>query len=280
MRPMRAVVRATGAAALCAALAAGCSSGGEPEEGGPGGQQTPGARTGQEDTTRGGTAATPTPAPSRLDFEVDPARAPDDHAGAAALAKTAAALPEEFGRGFEKAAPYESSPRDWNVLDESCVWQRGTLPADVLASFTRRSRLPAAGGKGLVRMSSTVTVHRTGSSADWEMAGTLEEALRCPDQRLGGAERVTGLMSLGSAYGEGGNLTADDALMEAGKFVDERIGGKAAYYAWHQARLGPVTLAVVVKGGKGFTDRQLNRSAAEALTFMKKRVREALGAAT
>ncbi len=279
---LAAVVAVAVAVGLCWTFLVGRGAGGEPDRGedpvpGTSTGSTPGAKAGGDDgepAVRGGTD--PTPTASGFDFDPDPDRVPRDRAGALALAREVAARPEEHGRDYRKATPYESGPRDWNVLDDSCAWRRGEAPESVLASFTRRAVLPAADGRGAVRVSATVTVHRAESPAEWEMAETLEEALRCPDQRLGATERITGLMSLGSGYGEGANLTADDTLMEAGKFLDERTGGDPAYYAWHQDRLGPVTVALVVKGAKGHSDKELRRTAAETMTFMKTRLRKAL----
>ncbi|WP_143201174.1 hypothetical protein [Streptomyces uncialis] len=229
----------------------------------------------------GGTAAPDaTPAPDTTptpDFVADPALVPRNRADALTLARAVITRPTEYGRGYGKGTPYESDPGDWNVLDTSCNWQREGLPRTVLASFTRRGQLPASGAKGLVRISSTVTVHRTTSQADWEMAETLEEALRCPDQRLGGSERVQQLMSLGSAFGQSANLTADDSLMERGEFIDESGGGAPAHYAWNQSRLGTVTVSVVVKGGKGHTPLELTTAQIQAMTSMVNRLKNALG---
>lgn len=286
----------------------GCGSGGEPEEERPSGAKgttgtkeptgtlgAPSAGTsgdgpsgsatsaGSEGGDKGGTASgepDDTPAPgntSTPDFAADPALVPKNRADALTLARAVIARPTEYGRGYGKGTPYESDPGDWNVLDTSCNWQREELPRTVLASFTRRGQLPASGAKGLVRISSTVTVHRTTSQADWEMAQTLEEALRCPDQRLGGSERVQRLMSLGSAFGQSNNLTADDSLMERGEYIDESRGGAPAHYAWNQSRLGSVTVSVVVKGGKGHTPLELTTAQIQAMGSMVNRLKNALG---
>ncbi|MEV3872472.1 hypothetical protein [Streptomyces sp. NPDC049906] len=275
VRRAGALARTAGAAGLCAVLLAGCGGGGGERSDGKDPATT--APTGAQGAPRGG-GDPPVPGPTGFDFDPDPARVPRDRAAALALARVVAAGPEDLGRDYRRATPYESGPAAWNVLDASCTWRGGAPPRDVLASFTRRSRLPAAGGRGTLRVAATVTVHRTESSADREMAETLEEALRCPDQRLGGSERITGLMSMGAGFGDGANRTSDDTLMEGGRFLDERVGGEPAYYAWHQDRLGPVTVALVIKGAEGFEDQELRRSAAQVLVYMKARLTEALGA--
>jgi hypothetical protein len=132
---------------------------------------------------------------------------PKTRAQAVRLARTVAAEPVNWGPGFVKRDPYESDPGFWPVLDANCVWQREPLPETPLAALTRYSELPAEDSKGPIRVTAVVTVHRTATDADWEMAGTLEEGLRCPDQQLRQGERITGLLSQGSAFGPMGNLT-------------------------------------------------------------------------
>ncbi|MFF2996823.1 hypothetical protein ACFVTC_19990 [Streptomyces sp. NPDC057950] len=90
----------------------------------------------------------------------------------------------------------------------------------VLATLTRYSELPAEHGKGPVRVAAVVTAHRPVRDAEWEMAETLEEALRCPDQELRQGERISGLLSRGSDFGLLGNSTSEDTL--AGRY--DRIG--------------------------------------------------------
>ncbi|MFF2846837.1 hypothetical protein ACFVT5_10945 [Streptomyces sp. NPDC058001] len=205
---------------------------------------------------------------------------PASRAAARALVARIAVGPEVHGPGYEKSAAYDSDPAEWTVLDDSCDWQRENVPAgsDVLATLTRRSELPASDGKGRVRIAAVVTVHRDSAAADREMAETLEEAMRCPDQRLGPTERVTGLLSLGAAYGEGGNLSNDDSLNERGYYHDDARGGARVFYAWNQSRLGPVTFAVVVKGAQGFTDEELERTQIGGMTSMRQRIKQELEA--
>ncbi|MEV4446718.1 hypothetical protein [Streptomyces mirabilis] len=142
-----------------------------------------------------------------------------------------------------KRDPYESDPGFWPVLDANCVWQRDPLPATVLTTLTRYSELPTQDGKGPIRVAAVVTVHRSAKDADREMAENLEEALRCPDQQLRQGERITGLLSQGSAFGLLGNSTAEDTLTEGGQYYSDELGGPYYYY-WMQSRLGQVTVAV------------------------------------
>ncbi|MFE0649214.1 hypothetical protein ACFVZH_11565 [Streptomyces sp. NPDC059534] len=195
----------------------------------------------------------PAPTPTALDFTPDPQRAPKTEAEARRLALAVVAGPDAWAPGYVKRTPYLSDPDYWPVLGANCSWETGTRPADVLASVTAYSEIPAAGGKGVLRVAATVTIHRTESDADWEMAETLEEALRCPDQKLRDGERITGLMSLGNPFGVGGNVSADDALREGGFYLNDAVKGKQPY-SWYQSRIGQVTVATVVKGAPGYTE--------------------------
>lgn len=114
------------------------------------------------------------------------------------------------------------------MLDANCVWQSEPLPATVLATLSRYSELPAENDKGPIRVASVVTVHRTVRDADWEMAGTLEEALRCPDQQLRQGERITGLQSQGAAFGLLNNSSSEDSLSEGGEYHSATEAGSAA----------------------------------------------------
>jgi hypothetical protein len=69
--------------------------------------------------------------------------------------------PELFGRQVVRTTPYESDPSRWAVLDDGCAWQLAELPAGVLATLTRHFEVPTEDAKGPVRLSATVTVHRT-----------------------------------------------------------------------------------------------------------------------
>ncbi|MGW0122906.1 hypothetical protein [Streptomyces sp. NPDC003327] len=219
-------------------------------------------------------AATPT-APPTLDFTPDPARAPRTKADAERLALAVLAGPESWGPDYVKREPYLSPDGHWPVLPANCRWESGPLPATVLHSVTGSSELPGSGGKGTVRVSATVTVHRSVDAADWEMAETLEEALRCPAQTLREGERITGLMSLGNPFGVGMNYTTADALNERGKYVNDAVGGEYLY-GWSQSRVGQVTVAVSVKGARGYTDDEITLAQVQALTTMITRAEKAL----
>ncbi|MET9408967.1 hypothetical protein ABZX90_24855 [Streptomyces sp. NPDC002935] len=225
---------------------AGCS--------GAGGGENAKPTAAEKATASSGTGATsapaPTPSSTGLDFHPDPDRAPKTRAEAARMARAIAAAPVNWGPGFVKRNPYESDPGYWPVLDADCVWQRAPLPSTVLATLTRYSELPAKDGKGPIRLAAVVTVHRTVKDAEWEMAETLEEGLRCPDQQLRQGERITGLLSQGSDFGLLGNFSSEDTLTEGGQYFSDELGGPYYYY-WIQSRLGQITVAVAGRGAKG-----------------------------
>ncbi|MFD5323968.1 hypothetical protein [Streptomyces sp. NPDC127092] len=259
-----------------ALLLAGCSA----DDGGAGG--TGGGKGGGRGGGKGGTSAsasappTASPRPTALPFTPDPKRVPKNAADARRLALEIVAGPESWGPDFVKRTPYLSDPGSWPVLDANCQWQTGSLPRSVLASVTANSEIPATPGKGPLRVAATVTVHRTETDADWEMAETLEEALRCPDQQLREGERVTGLGSLGLPYGIGGNAHATDSLNESGFYVNDAFKGRQGY-SWYQVRIGQVTMATVVKGAPGRTE-DLVTVLTQAQVTMEERVKKQMGA--
>ncbi|MEV7531393.1 hypothetical protein [Streptomyces hydrogenans] len=265
--------------ACCAALTGGlllvgCSGGGGDGKRGPSSGTSPAASA----TTTATPTAAPSPYPTALDFDPDPARAPRTRSDAVALARTVlSGGPGSWGPGYVERKPYLSPEGYWPVLSEDCSWETGTPPASVLHSVTASMELPAEGGKGTVRVSATVTVHRTEDAADWEMAETLEEVLRCPGQTLRDGERISGLMSLGNAYGVGGNRTADDTVNERGTYLKDGVPGEH-YYGWSQSRLGQVTVAVSAKGAPGHTESDLATAMAQASVAMLTRAETALEA--
>jgi len=267
--------------ACCAALTGGlllvgCSGGGGGGDGkrGPSSGTSPAASA----TTTATPTAAPSPYPTALGFDPDPARAPRTRSDAVALARTVlSGGPGSWGPGYVERKPYLSPEGYWPVLSEDCSWETGTPPASVLHSVTASMELPAEGGKGTVRVSATVTVHRTEDAADWEMAETLEEVLRCPGQTLRDGERISGLMSLGNAYGVGGNRTADDTVNERGTYLKDGVPGEH-YYGWSQSRLGQVTVAVSAKGAPGHTESDLATAMAQASVAMLTRAETALEA--
>ncbi|MFG2346336.1 hypothetical protein [Streptomyces phaeochromogenes] len=269
-------------------LVAGCSGGGGDGTATPAGSGSTGSSTGSKSPTASAdtrssptpsVSPSPSPSPSAtgLDFTPDPDRAPKSSAEALRLARAVAAAPARWGPGFVRRTPYESDPAFRPVLDANCVWQRGPLPSTVLATLTRYSELPAEDGKGPIRVAAVVTVHRTVKDADWEMAATLEEALRCPDQQLRQGERITGLASQGADYGVLGNLTAEDMLTEGGKYYSDELGGPYHYY-WSQSRMGQVTVAAVGKGSEGRSMEEVNTALLQGAGAMVSAVESELGA--
>ncbi|MFS8201800.1 hypothetical protein ACLVWQ_24280 [Streptomyces sp. CWNU-52B] len=267
-------------------LLGGCSGAEDAGSAEPGRSGATGARptTASGDTRSdpsSGSSTRPSPAPSAsptgLDFTPDPDRAPKTRAQALRLARAITATPVNWGPGYVKRSPYESDPGSWPVLDTDCVWQREPLPATVLASLARNSELPAADGKGPIRVTAVVTVHRTVEEAAWEMAGTLEEALRCPDQQLRRGERITGLASQGADYGLLGNFAAEDTLTESGTYSSDELGGPHYYY-WVQSRMAQVTVAVVGKGSEGRTDKDVDAALLQGVGQMLSSVENELEA--
>ncbi|WP_331454187.1 hypothetical protein A6P39_45535 [Streptomyces sp. FXJ1.172] len=188
-------------------------------------------------------------------FRVDTARQPKTRSQALELLRAVTAAPDSFGPGYVRRTPYESDPADWPMLGTDCVWQQQALPRDVLGSLSRYGRLAATDGKGEIHSAATVTVHRTSNQAEWEIAETLEEPLRCPDQQLRDTERISHLNSVGSGAGTNDNVSADDVVMELGNYFNPTLAEGALNSAWYQVRLGPVTMAVAVEGGKGHQGR-------------------------
>lgn len=184
--------------------------------------------------------------------------------------------PELYGTGVRRAAPYERDPSRVAVLGKDCLWRLEPLPGDVLASRTRRFEVPASAGRGPVRLTATVTVHRSALAASWRQAGMLQEALACEEQTQREGERLTGLSSLSLAYGEGNNVNADDSLLETGSCVSDTDGGPYPYW-WQQMQLGPVVTSTSVCGGRGWTEAELTALFDRVLPTMLVRVQEEVG---
>lgn len=265
------VLRACGGLLACGLILTGCSDDG-------GGGKRPEGK-GSSSTSPGASAPASTPAPTptstRLAFVADPKRAPKNEADAKRLALAVVAGPDSWGSDYTKRTPHLSGDTYWPVLDARCTWEAGTRPQTVLYSVTAYSEVPATAERGLLQVSATVTVHRTESDADWEMAQTLEEALRCPSQQLRDGERITGLMSLGSPFGVGGNYTSVDSLREAGTYLNDAVKGEQTY-SWYQSRVGQLTVAAVVKGAPGHIAKELDRAQIQALVTMVGRAEDAL----
>ncbi|WP_370414356.1 hypothetical protein [Streptomyces fradiae] len=273
----RRLLRAAGAwAAGAVLLLAGCSGGTDKDTGTETGAAPPGKASTSPASAKPSATPTPTPTPTRPDT-LDPRRAPRTAADAQKLALAVVAGPDAWGPDYEKRSPYLSPAGYWPVLGAECVWDTGGLPRSVLASATAYSEIPAAGGKGTLRVAATVTIHRTDSDADWEMAETLEEALRCPDQELRQGERITGLTSLGTEYGVNGNTSTTDLLLERGSYVSDAVKGPQ-FYTWMQTRVGQVTFATVVKGAPGHTEAETNDAQVRANVIMQDRLKKQWGA--
>ncbi|XKK61119.1 hypothetical protein HFP71_36770 [Streptomyces sp. ARC32] len=254
-----------GAALALAVLATACRSGGDDAEGTAEPSTSPGASTSFGPSPTDG---------SFLDFVPDPDRRPETRPQALRVARKVVAKPADWGAGYVKSSDYKSGPRRSSELDEDCVWERRPLPDSQFASVVRRSELPAKGAAGPLRVTAVVTVHRTEESARWEMARTLEEPLRCPDQRLNATERITGLRS-------GGDLSPDpsgsgDYLQETGQ-IHSDVPGSPHPYIWDVARMGVVTFAVAVKGGTGHDERELQSTGSKVLGYMSARITMELG---
>ncbi|MFH9857938.1 hypothetical protein [Streptomyces sp. NPDC017202] len=207
-------------------------------------------------------------------FEADPARVPRTKRQAEALVEAVVLEPKAWGAGFRAQRPEASTPGTVAVLDAQCRWERRTLPGSVLASRSRYSELPGTAGKGEITATAAVTVHTTVAAADEQLATTLEEPLRCREQQVRTDERISGLMSTGSPYGQGGNTYADDQVVEIGSYV---TGDGEQPYRWYVTRLGTVTLAVSVKGAAGYSNAELNQYASRATAAMLDRVQFELG---
>ncbi|MGW1606568.1 hypothetical protein [Streptomyces eurythermus] len=253
------------AVAMCGLLLAGCTSGGA----GPG---RPAAGT-----TSGGAAGTG-PSPTTV-VDADPARLPRTRAQATALVRGIMPGPSAFGPDTVRREPYESDPRRWAVLGDSCVWEQRVLPEDVLASLTRHYEIPARGGRGPLRLSAVVTVHRSAEQADWENAGVLEEMMRCPSQLLRPGEVLRNLTDVPNSLADSGNGFADDVLAESGTYTGDDVGGPHPY-VWEQTRIGQFTLAVSAQGAKGWTKRGLLDLLREPHATMRGSLRGAIGRRT
>ncbi|ARQ71897.1 hypothetical protein [Streptomyces marincola] len=253
-----------GAVAVLALGAAGCSGnggGGTDAEPSPGERRTP---------TAGPSPGGEGPAEADAADRPGPASAAD----ALALARAVAIAPEDFGPGFVAQEPYEPDPATWAVLDDACVWQREPLADGVLANVTRNAELPAErDGDGPLQVMSSVTVYDSVRTADARMADIVEEVLRCPEQRLRADERVTGL---GSSSMPPEELSVDDQIYESGQFHSDVHGGPYGYQ-WLVSRIGPVTVALSVKGSAEFGPDELLGVSAPALALLESNADAELG---
>ncbi|MEU7073622.1 hypothetical protein AB0B30_24245 [Streptomyces narbonensis] len=274
----RRLLRACCGLLLGGLVATGCSDGGDEGKRPDGGKGKGSASASAAPTTAAPTAA---PTPTALDFVPDPKRAPRNEADARRIALAVVAGPDAWGPDYVKRTPHLSGPTYWPVLGKDCAWGTGVRPSTVLYSVTAYSEIPAEGARGTLRVAATVTVHRSESDADWEMAGTLEEALRCPDQKLRDGERISQLISLGNPFGVGGNFTATDSLGERGLYLADGVKGDQ-FYGWYQSRIGQVTVATVVKGAPGYSEEETSTTVGtvtgqvQALVTMIERAKDEL----
>ncbi|MDQ8706586.1 hypothetical protein RCO28_29540 [Streptomyces sp. LHD-70] len=272
----RRAVRLCGGVLAVGVLVTGCW-GGAGEGEGDGAREPSGAARSSasaEPSPSGEPSASADPSQRFLDFVPDPERRPENRAEALKLARKVIARPEDWGAGYERNPGYKGSPQRSAELGKDCVWAQRPLSDGDFVSIGRRGELPARGDAGPLRVTAVVTVHRTEESARWEMARTLEEPLRCPDQRLNGTERVTGLRS-------GGDLDPDtsgatDYLQESGQ-VHSELPGSPHPYIWDVFRMGSVTLAVAVNGSDGHTAAEVFAVGAKTVGHMSARVVTELG---
>ncbi|MGW0710553.1 hypothetical protein ACWD4G_32125 [Streptomyces sp. NPDC002643] len=249
------------AGAVGGLLLTGCTggSGGGDEDQGDAGDRKGSAASASADASPEASAA-PSSSPSPVDepYTLAEDRAPRTRAEAVAFVRELEVRPDFFGPGYRKRDPFESDPDQWAVLGEDCLWRREALPGSVLASLTRSIELPARGSTGPVSVSLTVTVHEDVAAARRDMAGALESALRCPEQRLNSTDVVQGLYSRIDAFTDARNAVAEDDLTETGEWVSEAAGGaaKALPFDWFKFRIGPVTVGATARHGAGRTEEE------------------------
>ncbi|MEL5958783.1 hypothetical protein AADR41_29145 [Streptomyces sp. CLV115] len=209
-------------------------------------------------------------------IDADPARLPTTRKAALDLIDQVIADPESFGPGVVARTPYESGPDSWPVLDDDCVWQQGDPGRGILATLTRSFEVPAAKGKGPLRLAAIVTVHRTDDGARWEMAESIEESMRCPTQQLRQGEFIGGLGAGALGRGEANQINSEDSLMESGEYRSTELGGPHPYF-WEQDQILRFTFAVTAKGAKGWTDTEIDDLGVQAQSTMLIRLHEAVG---
>ncbi|MFI6944761.1 hypothetical protein [Streptomyces sp. NPDC050422] len=207
-------------------------------------------------------------------IDADPARLPTSRADALAFIGKVIADPDSFGPGVVRRSPYESDPATWPVLGADCVWQQEKLASSVLATRSRSFEVPAAGGKGPLRLSAVVTVHSTPEDARWEMAESVEETMRCPTQQLRKGEMIGSLLSAALTQGESTQVNSEDSLIEYGKYQNAELGGDPYPYAWLQDQSLQFTVAVTGKGAKGWTDAEIGTLTTQARAAMLLRLKD------
>ncbi|WP_371098154.1 hypothetical protein [Streptomyces sanglieri] len=265
-------IRRYGILLLTPLLLVACSSS-EQNPGREGGSPHP---SGSASTKPGG--ATAQPAAGSEDagtIDADPARLPATRSAALDLIARVIADPESFGPGVVRRSPYESDPATWPVLGTDCVWYQEKPAGSVLATVTRSFEVPAAQGKGPIRLSAVVTVHRTREDARWEMAESIEETMRCPTQQLRKGETIGSMVSASLLQGESGQNGSEDALTEFGEYRSTELGGPHPY-SWQQSQMLQFTLAVTGRGAKGRTEDEISDLTTQARAAMELRLKSAV----
>ncbi|MEV7709950.1 hypothetical protein [Streptomyces sp. NPDC088270] len=223
-----------------------------------------------------GTAAAKTPdADTGPVIDADPARLPATRKAALDLIGRVIADPDSFGPGVVARRPYESDPATWPVLGADCVWRQEKPASSVLATLTRSFEVPAARGKGPIRLSAVMTVHRTREDARWEMAESIEETMRCPTQQLRKGELIGSMISTSLMRGESAQNNSEDALTEAGEYRSSVLGGPHPYL-WQQAQALQFTVAVTGKGAKGRAEKEIDDLTTQAQAVMLMRLGSAV----
>ncbi len=250
-------LRGYGALLLAPLVLVACVSGGGP-----------GAGPSASASATGAAGADPGSGPSDTGvIDADPARLPATRKEALGLIRRIIAKPAAFGPGVVERRPYESDPATWPVLGTDCVWQQKKPQAHVLATLSRYFEVPAAGGRGPLRLSAVVTVHRTREDARWEMAESVEETMRCPTQQLSQGEFIGSMIASSLARGES-QESAEDALFEAGQYQNEELGGGPYPYSWYLSQTLQFTVAVTGKGAEGWSDAEIDALTNQAHSAM------------
>ncbi|MFF1647775.1 hypothetical protein [Streptomyces sp. NPDC058240] len=258
-------IRRYGILALAPLLLVACSGGGESPGEGSGSPRPSGSMSADPAAGSEGDGS----------IDADPARLPASRSAALDLIGRVIADPGSFGPGVVERSPYESDPATWPVLGADCVWRQEKPVSSVLATVTRSFEVPAAQGKGPIRLSAVMTVHRTREDARWEMAESIEETMRCPTQQLRKGELIGSMVSASLTQGESAQNNSEDALIEAGKYRSAALGGPHPYL-WQQAQALQFTVAVTGRGAEGRTEREIDALTTQAQATMLVRLKSAV----
>ncbi|MFJ2093630.1 hypothetical protein ACIOEW_30785 [Streptomyces sp. NPDC087901] len=255
-------MRGYGALVLAPLVLVACSGGG----GSPGGEGKSASATGSARAEPG--ARTSEKPDDTGVIDADPARLPTSPEEALDLIGRVIAEPATFGPGVVKRSPYESDPATWPVLGTDCIWRQQKPASSVLATLSRSFEVPAAGGKGPMRLSAVVTVHRTRDDARWEMAESVEETMRCPTQQLRQGELIGSMIASSLGQEKGVMDSAEDFLLESGEYQNAELGGGPYPYSWYLSQSLQFTVAVTGKGAKGWSQQEIDVLANQAHSTM------------